>query len=102
MVIRAQPGQGRGRAVDISWPASRSCLTASGTVRRVSDDLPFYSRGGLSFQYYFPLDGEYLIRVKTPANVDIGAPAQFYEMRMPVKAGLRTVGVTFPREGANI
>jgi len=67
---------------------------------RVSDDLPFYSRGGLSFQYYFPLDGEYLIRIKTPANVDVGAPAKFYEMRLPVKAGLRTVGVTFPREGA--
>src|SRR5215510_4367606 len=73
-----------------------------GRSERVSDDLPFYSRGGLSFQYYFPLDGEYLIRVKTPANVDIGAPAQFYEMRLPVKAGLRSVGVTFPREGAKI
>jgi hypothetical protein len=69
-------------------------------AERVSDDLPFYSRGGLSFQYYFPLDGEYLIRVKTPTNVDIGATAQFYDMRLPVKAGLRTVGVTFPREDA--
>jgi hypothetical protein len=67
---------------------------------RVSDDLPFYSRGGLSVQYYFPLDGEYLIRVKTPANVNVGAPAQFYEMRLPVKAGLRTIGVTSPREDA--
>jgi len=73
-----------------------------GRGERVSDDLPFYSRGGLSFQYYFPLDGEYLIRVKTPANVDVGAPAKFYEMRLPVKAGLRAVGVTFPREGAKI
>jgi mono/diheme cytochrome c family protein len=74
----------------------------TGRSERVSDDLPFYSRGGLSFQYYFPLDGEYLIRVKTPANVDVGAPAQFYETRLPVKAGLRAVGVTFPREGAKI
>jgi len=73
-----------------------------GRNERASDDLPFYSRGGLSFQYYFPLDGEYLIRIKTPANVDIGAPAKFYEMRLPVKAGLRTVGVTFPREGAKV
>src|SRR5216684_6356890 len=30
---------------------------------RVSDDLPFGSRGGLSVQHYVPLDGEYLIRV---------------------------------------
>src|SRR5215475_1601547 len=42
-----------------------------GRSERVSDDLPFYSRGGLSFQYYFPLDGEYRIRIKTPANVDL-------------------------------
>ena len=73
-----------------------------GRSERVSDDLPFYSRGGLSFKYYFPLDGEYLIRVKTPANVDVGVPAKFYEMRLGVKAGLRTVGVTFPREGAKV
>ena len=62
---------------------------------RVSDDLPFASRGGLSFQYYFPLDGEYLLRLKTP-----GENSRIYEMRLPVKAGLRSVGVTFPREGA--
>ncbi|HEU0178314.1 MAG TPA: DUF1592 domain-containing protein [Blastocatellia bacterium] len=73
-----------------------------GRSERVSDDLPFYSRGGLSFQYYFPLDGEYRIRIKTPANVDAGAAAQFYEMRLPIKAGLRTVGVTFPREDAKV
>ncbi len=66
-----------------------------GRGERVSDDLPFYSRGGLSFQYYFPLDGEYLLRLKTP-----GETSRFYEMRLPIKAGLRTVGVTFPREGA--
>ncbi|HZF40369.1 MAG TPA: DUF1587 domain-containing protein, partial [Blastocatellia bacterium] len=73
-----------------------------GRSERVSDDLPFYSRGGLSFQYYFPLDGEYRIRIKTPANVDAGAQAQSYETRLPVKAGLRTVGVTFPREDAKV
>src|SRR5262249_23831871 len=64
---------------------------------RVSDDLPFYSRGGLSLQHYFPLDGEYLIRVKTPPNGDTGEPAKVYEKRLTVMAGLRTVGVTFPR-----
>jgi mono/diheme cytochrome c family protein len=69
---------------------------------RASDDLPFYSRGGLSAQYYFPLDGEYLFRVKTPTNGDTGEPARFYELRLPVKAGLRNVGVTFPREGAKL
>lgn len=66
-----------------------------GRGERVSDDLPFYSRGGISFQYYFPHDAEYLLRIKTP-----GETSRFYEMRLPIKAGLRTVGVTFPREGA--
>jgi mono/diheme cytochrome c family protein len=73
-----------------------------GRGERVSDDLPFYSRGGLSVQHYFPLDGEYLIRLKTPSNGDTGEPARFYEARLAVKAGLRTVGATFPREGAKI
>ncbi|MEO6723685.1 MAG: DUF1587 domain-containing protein, partial [Blastocatellia bacterium] len=67
---------------------------------RASDDLPFFSRGGLSVQYYFPLDGEYLLRIKTPSNGDTGEPSRFYEMRLPVKAGLRNVGATFPRASA--
>jgi hypothetical protein len=69
---------------------------------RVSDDLPFFSRGGLSFQHYFPLDGEYLIRVKTPSNGETGEPARFFEHRLTVKAGLRTVGAAFPRESAKV
>jgi mono/diheme cytochrome c family protein len=30
---------------------------------RVSEDLPFGSRGGLAVQHYFPLDGEYAVRI---------------------------------------
>jgi len=73
-----------------------------GRNERISDDLPFYSRGGLSFQYYFPLDAEYLIRVKTPPNEGAGEPAKSHDMRLAVKAGLRTIGVTFPREDAKL
>jgi mono/diheme cytochrome c family protein len=62
---------------------------------RVSDDLPFDSRGGLAFQYYFPLDAEYIIRVKTGELSPI-------ELRQPIKAGLRTVGVTFLRESTKV
>jgi hypothetical protein len=58
---------------------------------RVSDDLPFDSRGGMAFQYYFPLDAEYVIKVKTGEQPP-------FELRRPIKAGLRTVGVTFLRE----
>ncbi len=31
---------------------------------RVNDSLPFASRGGNAFQHYFPVDGEYIIRVR--------------------------------------
>lgn len=30
---------------------------------RVSDDLPFGSRGGLAIPYYFPVDGEYVAKI---------------------------------------
>ena len=35
---------------------------------RVSDDLPFGSRGGLSFRYYFPVDAEYTFKIKIPGS----------------------------------
>ena len=63
---------------------------------RVSDDLPFDSRGGLSFQHYFPLDAEYVFRVKVNGNAD----QHPLELRLPVKAGMRTVGAAFLRESA--
>ena len=31
---------------------------------RMSDDLPFGSRGGFAVSHYFPLDGEYLLKVR--------------------------------------
>jgi hypothetical protein len=66
---------------------------------RVSDDLPFDSRGGFSFQYYFPVDAEYSIRVKVnQGGGGEGRPP--LEVRQPIKAGLRTIGVTFLRESA--
>jgi mono/diheme cytochrome c family protein len=70
---------------------------------RVSDDLPFDSSGGLSISYDFPVDGEYIFKMKTPASVLVSAegfPADphLFEVRIPVKAGVHTVGVTFQAE----
>ena len=122
---------------------------------RMSEDLPFGSRGGLAVHYDFPVDGEYLIKVRLqrqyqdylkgmgwPQQLDIrldgkllkrftvggeakGRPAaasyagdgepgfagdpswETYmqltgdaglEVRIPVKAGSRVVGVSFVRE----
>ncbi len=67
----------------------------------MSDDLPFDSAGGLSVRYYFPLDAEYVIRIRrgtpnTPVKI---AP---FEVRLPMKAGPHTVGVTFPKESLKL
>jgi cytochrome c551/c552 len=89
---------------------------------RISDDLPFGSRGGAIVQRYFPLNAEYAIRVRVRGN---GSPAKLdfrldgrrvrlldalisereedeesrkYEVRLPVKAGSRNIAVTFLRE----
>jgi hypothetical protein len=65
---------------------------------RVSDELPFDSRGGFSFRYYFPVDAEYAIRVRL--NQGGGGDNKPLEVRLPVAAGLRTIGATFLRESA--
>jgi hypothetical protein len=35
---------------------------------RMSDDLPFGSRGGVAIRHHFPLDGEYVVRVRMQKN----------------------------------
>lgn len=75
-------------------PADEEFLNPEKNNReRVSDDLPFDSGGGMSFQYYFPLDAEYNISVKIG-----GGNGASHDTRMPIKAGLRTVGATFLKE----
>jgi hypothetical protein len=63
---------------------------------RASDDLPFDSRSGFVLRYYFPVDAEYVIRVK----IGQGGGDRKLEVRQPVAAGLRSVGLTFLRESA--
>ncbi len=117
---------------------------------RPSEDLPFGSRGGIAIRHSFPVDGEYLIKVRLQTNYvsyvrgmdaaheieirldgarikqftvggeapGMPAPLSFagnirgdpdwetymlhadegLEVRIPVKAGPRVVGVSFPRE----
>jgi mono/diheme cytochrome c family protein len=36
---------------------------------RLADDLPFGSRGGTAIHHYFPVDGEYLIKVRLQRNL---------------------------------
>ncbi len=79
---------------------------------RVSDDLPFGSRGGLGVRHHFPLDGVYDIKVslrgraRAPhqleirldrervALFDLGSRDPIH-IRLPVRAGTRLLGVSF-------
>ena len=77
----------------------------AGRNDRLSEDLPFDSVGGLSFAYTFPVDAEYLFTMKMARpNSGFGETAppvgQIFELRIPVKAGVRRVGLTFMRSDA--
>lgn len=83
----------------------RTVVNAAAIKGRVSDDLPFDSLGGMSFDYHFPLDGEYVFKIKLPLSAfGEGTPPESnaFEVRVPVKAGTRTVGVTFLAESAAV
>ena len=97
-VSRAAVGDLKMKPVEDILQARRDPAKLFGnTIRseRTSDDLPFYSRGGASFQYYFPVDGEYQLRLRMP-----GDNAKPLDVKMPIKAGLRTIGVAFMRDSA--
>ncbi len=65
---------------------------------RASDDLPLDSRGGGAFKFYAPFDATYTIQVFLNSNTstenEISADNR-YEVKVPLKAGLRTIGASF-------
>jgi mono/diheme cytochrome c family protein len=67
---------------------------------RASDDLPVDSRGGGSFKFYVPYDATYTIQLYlnagTATESEIDANNR-YEVKIPLKAGLRTIGASFPK-----
>jgi len=95
----------------------------------VSEDLPLGSRGGIAIQHAFPLDAEYTIRIRVRGfnnrardlvqHLDLrldgvrlkefeiagktgvaDEESPTFEVRVPVKAGVRRVGVNFLSEYA--
>lgn len=84
-------------------PAVQAYRRAANRLEKIGSDVPFDSRGGVSFQYYFPLDAEYVIRTNMPTNAasfgeGIHGDVSHYDVRMPIKAGLHKIAVTFRRE----
>jgi mono/diheme cytochrome c family protein len=102
MVSRLAVGNTHIKPVVEDFAARRDAPGTTGKDRneRVSDDLPFDSRGGFAQRYYFPVDAEYVIRVKMGQGGGGGQNRPPLEFRQPIAAGLRTIGVTFLRESA--
>jgi mono/diheme cytochrome c family protein len=53
-----------GRPRGLPTPETFFVPSDSNQGLRISDDLPFGSRGGLAVRYYFPADGEYLFEMR--------------------------------------
>ncbi len=73
---------------------------------RTADDLPFDSTGGISIRYQFPVDAEYVFRIKMPAPAprwsrDTCAPVGqvFLELRVPRESGRAPGGPDVPAVG---
>ena len=67
---------------------------------RASDDLPLNSRGGGAFKFYAPYDATYTIQVILNANTSEEGEIDIhnrYEVKVPLKAGLRIIGASFPK-----
>src|SRR5262249_8820278 len=67
---------------------------------QLNDDLPFDSRAGMTVSHYFPVDAEYVFKVRFLGVQQGGEETEVdpYQVRLPVKAGRHGVGVTSPRE----
>ena len=74
---------------------------------RLSDDLPFGSRGGAAIHHYFPVDGEYLIKIRLQRNLydvirGIARPHQLDVRLDGARVKLFTVGGDAPGEPAPV
>jgi len=102
-VSRLAIGDLTSKPVEEIYDARRDPLKGSRN-ERLSDDLPFDSRAGISVDHYFPLDDEYEFEIRFVGLQPTGDEAETYpyRVRLPIKAGLHAVGVTSPRENLKI
>jgi mono/diheme cytochrome c family protein len=87
------------KGVEEIYDAKRDPLKGTRN-EQLNDDLPFDSRAGMTVAHYFPLDAEYVFKVRFLGVQPDGEETETdpYQVRVAVKAGLHTVGVTSPRE----
>src|SRR4029077_1636829 len=71
---------------------------------QLDDALPFDSRAGMTVAHYFPLDADYVFKIRFAGIQSGGEEKEIdpYQVRVAVKAGLHTIGVTSPRENLKV
>jgi hypothetical protein len=91
------------KPVEDIYEAKRDPLKGSRN-ERLNDELPFDSRAGIAVAHYFPLDAEYVFKIRFLGVQPDGEEAETdpYQVRVAVMAGLHTVGVTSPRENLKV
>ena len=103
-VSRMATGQASRRVITTDYKIPKDLFVNGFGVasynERASDDLPLDSRGGGAFKFYAPYDATYTIQVFLNANTseegEINSLNRF-EVKVPLKAGLRTIGASFPK-----
>jgi mono/diheme cytochrome c family protein len=104
-ISRLATGQASRKVITTDYKLSKDLFINGFGVasynERANDDLPLDSRGGGAFKFYAPYDATYTIQVFLNANTseegEIDAHNRF-EVKVPLKAGLRTIGASFPKQ----
>ncbi|HEV3419831.1 MAG TPA: DUF1592 domain-containing protein [Candidatus Acidoferrum sp.] len=67
---------------------------------QLNDEVPFDSRAGMTVDHYFPLDADYVFKIRFAGVQTDEDETEIdpYQVRVTVKAGLHTIAVTSPRE----
>ena len=104
-IARLATGQTSHRLITTDYKVTKDLFENAFGVpaynERASDDLPLDSRGGGAFKFYAPLDATYAIQIylnsgtQTENEID---SYNRYEVKVPLKAGLRTIGASFRKQ----
>ncbi len=69
-VTRMAIGDATTRPAAETYQLSRTTRQDLSQEDRMSDDLPFGSRGGIAIRHHFPVDGEYIIKIRLQRNIE--------------------------------
>jgi mono/diheme cytochrome c family protein len=104
-IARLATGQASKKVVTTDFKLTKDLFENSFGVpsynERASDELPLDSRGGGSIKFYAPYDATYTIQIYLNSGSSTESEIDAYnriETKVTLKAGLRTIGVSFRKE----